>query len=358
MGMLQIGVIGMNHKTASIHLREQLSRECQRLFEPASFFLSDICVVPLLTCNRVEIYFSSSNLAETHTLLLDLLRKALGSFFEPFFYSFFGKDAFLHLASVSSGLDSAFMGESEIQGQVRRAYKEACNFSFLSKDLHFVFQKTLKIGKDIRTRFSNPSSMALGNIVAQEIEDFLPSTLNRKLLFVGFSRMNLSLFPGLVPVVQSIDFCNRNQQKMKTFLEEKKCGAFTFSELATRWTDYDCVLFGTHAGKYLAMTQHLIQAKMKPRLLIDLSMPRNVDPKLAHFHQTRVLNIDQLHQKAEKESLENESISIRNQYVGDKVQRYVELFKTKNLSFGFSSSDSKGTQIFSKEEHSLKLSEN
>src|SRR5690554_1094898 len=116
--MLSVGVLGVNHKTANLPLREAIARAVVNL---KSIFLP-LQIVILSTCNRTEIYFSAEDLTEGHSHLLSFLRKAIDVPFEQAFYSFFGMDCFFHLCRVAAGLDSAIFAESEIQRQVRVAY--------------------------------------------------------------------------------------------------------------------------------------------------------------------------------------------------------------------------------------------
>src|SRR6185503_11227665 len=112
---MQIGVLGINHKSAEISRREQVAHACRiRVSRDCEIAERYHCVV-LSTCNRTEIYFSSDNLAEAHSALLNVLRGEIEIPFEHKLYSFFGFDCFMHLARVTSGLDSVIIAESEIQ---------------------------------------------------------------------------------------------------------------------------------------------------------------------------------------------------------------------------------------------------
>ena len=104
----------------------------------------------LSTCHRTEIYFSALNLAEAHSEILQVLRREIALAFEHELYSYFGFDCFLHLGYVVSGLDSVIIAESEIQRQVKVAYEEVQWYYPLPSCLHFLFQKSLKIGKEKR----------------------------------------------------------------------------------------------------------------------------------------------------------------------------------------------------------------
>src|SRR3989304_3124875 len=126
---MRIGVLGINHKSASLDVREAVARASHAI-------AADFSAVLLSTCNRTEIYFSEDDLAGAHSQILHELKSRIGISFEHALYAYFGEDCFFHLAAVTAGLDSGLLGESEIQRQVKAAYQAATG---LSSPLHFLF---------------------------------------------------------------------------------------------------------------------------------------------------------------------------------------------------------------------------
>ena len=120
---MRIGVLGINHKSSELPVREMLARACLCKFAKQAEIAQELYCVVLSTCNRTEIYFSADDLAVAHTLILSCLREEVPEPFEHKLYTYFGFDCFLHLAMVTSGLDSVILGESEIQRQVKIAYE-------------------------------------------------------------------------------------------------------------------------------------------------------------------------------------------------------------------------------------------
>lgn len=138
---LRIGVIGLNHKTAHLALRETFARAALRLQNEMGLFFPHATIV-LSTCNRTEIYFSSPDLSECHSELLSFLRSEhLDEPFEHRLYSYFGIDCLSHLCLVASGLDSAIVAETEIQRQVKMSYLRSSERAQLPSSLHFLFKK-------------------------------------------------------------------------------------------------------------------------------------------------------------------------------------------------------------------------
>lgn len=148
---MRVGVLGINHKLAGLELRELLAKICYRRLHPGQSTHGEHSFVLLSTCNRTEVYFSSANLAETHSYLLSILRNDVNEDFDQKLYSYFGQDCLLHLCRVTAGLDSAIIAETEIQGQVKSAYELAQEFHVLPFELHYLFQKSLGIAKKVRT---------------------------------------------------------------------------------------------------------------------------------------------------------------------------------------------------------------
>lgn len=112
---MRIGVIGINSKLASLQLRERLAKACQKHFALQNCLHGPHRIVQLSTCNRTELYFYSHDLAEAHTYILNVLRQEIQDEFDQKLYSYFGCDCFQHLCRVATGLDSAIIGETEIQ---------------------------------------------------------------------------------------------------------------------------------------------------------------------------------------------------------------------------------------------------
>ena len=195
---MQVGLIGLNHKCADLNLREKILRATQKnLSQPHLPAILESYVI-LITCNRVEIYFASTELSKAHTFLLKVLKQEIQSKFEHKLYSFFRWDCLSHLCRVTAGLDSAVLAETEIQGQVKLAYQDAQQKLDLHSDLHYLFQKSLKIGKQIRSNyFSNKGAPSLEGTVEEIISDEFIANKAANILFVGASDINLSILKSL-----------------------------------------------------------------------------------------------------------------------------------------------------------------
>ncbi|NGX51680.1 MAG: Glutamyl-tRNA reductase [Chlamydiae bacterium] len=314
---MHVGVIGINHKSSTLALREKLARAFQKAF--AVTFSSDF--VLLSTCNRTELYFSSSHLAECHIEILNRLRTELHESFEHALYSYFGRDCFYHLGRVISGMDSAIFGESDIQRQVKLAYEKQRQSHQLSHDLHYLFQKGLKIGKEMRTSVLVTKKGTQLAAIIQSIMERKERDLSRSsILFIGNSDVN---------------------RKLHSFFEWKGCREMV---LCTRmaidslpslavvdwtglkeWHRFDVVICGTYHEEYVL---DAVEGEISPTLLFDLSVPRTIHPDLGKHPQISLYNIDQIGEIFQKKRGEKE-IALCEDLIEKAVTRQMHLFKER-----------------------------
>ncbi len=267
--MVSIGVFGISHKTAGLALREIIAGAAESLKGEKGLFFRYPTVL-LSTCNRTEIYFDAEDLAKAHSDLLAFLRCRIQLPFEHKLYSYFGIDCFFHLCKVTSGLDSAILAETEIQRQVKLAYR---NSRFLSKDLHFLFQKALKISKNIRSQ-TLEKAPTLYTTLWQMAE-----WRNRRILLIGNSKINRGLISYLLHKgIEDITLCTQKEIESKGFQVVDR------SELGF-WQKYDLIVSATKSKGYLIQGDGASH-----HVIFDLSVPRSVDPKT----KALLYNIDEL----------------------------------------------------------------
>lgn len=268
--MLSIGVLGVNHKTANLLLREAIARGVSNINGNVFF---PYPVVLLSTCNRTEIYYSSEDLAEGHSYLFSYLRKHIEAPFEQAVYSFFGIDCFFHLCCVAAGLDSAIFAESEIQRQVRVAYSTSQK---LPSALHFVFQKALKISKEVRSRTQQNGVLTLYKALWR-----LAEWQNKRILLVGYSQINRGLISFLLHKgITEITLVTRNPEIVN--IPEIQVGS---RKVLADWQEFDVVVCAGSSEEYLIRGEGC-----EKHVIFDLSVPRNVDPRLG----AKLYNIEQV----------------------------------------------------------------
>lgn len=291
-----IGVLGMNHKSSHLGLREVVAKAAQQCFGAKSLWGSWLKGVLLSTCNRTEIYFSGEQLPELHSQVLSILRGAIPQPFDHGIYSYFGAECFTHLARVASGLDSAITFETEIQRQVKVAYENASQDHMLSSDLHFLFQKCLKIGKTVRSSFPiSPSTIGLEQTIFQLTQNFFKNLSDISILFVGNSEINRKILTFFSKKIASkITLCTRRVKQAEQEDYSKKTTICDFDHLGP-YLNYELIVCGSYFHDYFIRREDLEKASgFRTQLILDLAVPRNVDPLVKYHPNVQLLNIDEL----------------------------------------------------------------
>ncbi len=324
---MRVGVIGINHKLADLKLREELAKAALKGFTLGISSHSQHYCVVLSTCNRTEIYFSSDDMPECHTHILSILREEVAEDFDQKLYSYFGNDCFMHLCRVTAGLDSAIIAETEIQGQVKAAYENAVSMAELPKDLHYLFQKSLRISKQVRTALPMGRGMPdVEHAVINTGKHLFGKPEEKKILIVGASTINMKIVDFLKnKEIGDITMCNRTQSKIGGNIAQ----VLPWEQLDL-WHTYDWVIFGTKAPNHLIKPDHLPKECVGRKLIIDLSVPRNVDPLLAKDPRVTLLNIDQINRmlRIRKGQLMS-CVYEAEELITELVQRHVDLYQKK-----------------------------
>lgn len=328
---MRVGILGINHKLASLPLRELLAKICQRRLHPGQSTHGEHSFVLLSTCNRTEVYFSSDDLAETHCYLLSILRRDVNEDFDQKLYSYFGQDCLLHLCRVAAGLDSAIVAETEIQGQVKSAYESAQGSHPLPFELHYLFQKALHIAKKIRLVLPlKPGLPDLSHAIFQTSQYFFQHKPDPTILFIGASAINEKILTFLKSKQLShIHLCNRSEAAGKLIADRHSIDFIKWSKLPT-WHHYDWIILGTKSPDFLICKHAISSLDLTHKLIIDLSVPRNVDPEIGRHPSITLLNIDQINRRLNicRKSLSN-SLLVAEQLVIETINSQMKLFHEK-----------------------------
>ncbi len=302
---MPIAVFGLNHNTAPIEVRERLfvSEEIiPRLVRELQESGVDENIV-LSTCNRTEFYFSCKNLDSA----LDKFYQALSRHFsiekewlEKYTYLLTDEDTYRHLFLVASGLDSMVVGEPQILGQVKDAYRLAtdCNTSgfFLDK----VFHKTFNVAKRIRTETKvgyNPVSIsAMAIELAKKIFGELK---DKKTLVIGAGEMcEIALRYFKKEGVGDIYITNRTFHNAQKLADETTGIPRPFNDLQDLLEKVDMILSSTGSERPL-ISRELVSVvmkkrKQKPLFFIDIAVPRDIEPSVNDLENVYLYDIDDL----------------------------------------------------------------
>jgi glutamyl-tRNA reductase len=196
-------------------------------------------------------------------------------------------------------MDSAILWESDIQCQVKTAYEQAALRSKLPKEIHFLFQKALRNGKLVRSGLHTEQGIPdLEHAIFQVGTDFFEGR-SQKILIVGASAINLKVLAYLKRKGYSdITLCNRSKERGELAADKYNCPLIPWNLRAT-WKSFDWIIYGTKSPTILLHKEEVGEILGK-KCIMDLSVPRNVDPEIGSSATLQVLNIDDLHQIVQK----------------------------------------------------------
>ena len=297
---MKLFVAGISHKTAPVELREQLAVRQSEIVDLA-FVLKSFGhldeVVLLSTCNRVEIYGTTRQPAAHIKSVLQLLSaepRDLG----PHIYVHEGAAAVRHLLSVAAGLDSMVIGETEITGQIKNAYQIARNAGLTGRVLNRLFQGAFHATKEIRTRTGiGRNTVSIKSTAVQLIAN--NDLSQQSIMVLGAGAMAESCVRLLVSKgAKSILVTSRSFDRAIDLAT--RCGgeAVCFGYSLFEMREVDVVIAATSSGETLLGVddiKNLMKSRHnRPLLLIDLSVPRNIDPAAGALENVSLYNIDDL----------------------------------------------------------------
>ncbi len=299
-------VIGVSHHSSPVNERERFAfAEAAiptALEEMRKSGLAREAVI-LSTCNRVEIYAVSDlpeiqAMAQMRQFLLDY-HKFQGAP-DGEIYGHGGKRGLEHLFKVACGLDSMVLGETEILGQLKKAYDTALRHKHTGASLNKAFQRAFNVAKLVRTETNiQRGSVSVGS-VAVELAERIFSTLSRHLVMViGAGETSEKTARALLSRgAQSILVSNRSHDRAVALAAELGGRAVSFDDWAAEFANIDILISSTSAPHCIldrAKLEPLMKLrKNRPLLLIDIAVPRDIDPSVNFLDNVYLYNIDDL----------------------------------------------------------------
>jgi glutamyl-tRNA reductase len=296
-------VVGLNHKTAPVELREQLAVSPSNLAgRTAKLKLCEDLdeIVLLSTCNRVEIYAAARRPGRiTHSLLGSLCGEPHD--FCSCAYAYEDIEAVRHLFRVAAGMDSMVLGETEISGQVKQAYETARAAKLTGGTLNRVFQSAFQVAKEIRSRTGiGRGATSIGGVGVELAEKIFRHDLSRQsVMIIGAGQMGEACVRHLTKKgARSILVSNRSFDRAIKLAAHFAGRAVRFEDCRAAMAGADIVVASTCSPKTLLHRADIEQAmatrRNRPLILIDISVPRNIDPEAQGIENVYLYNIDDL----------------------------------------------------------------
>ncbi len=303
---MPIVVLGISHRTAPVEIRER--------FALAESALSEILrqvretagadeVVILSTCNRVEIYAAADGDGwELIGRLKTFLRthKNQLEVGEDVFYALTEPQSIEHLFKVASGLDSMVLGETEILGQLKKAYDLALQHKHTGGRLNKAFQRAFNVAKQIRTETNIQRGATSVAAVAVELaEKIFDSLAERQVMVIGAGETGEKTARALLSRgARSVIVSNRSHERAVALATELGGRAVHFDEWHKEFAAVDIIISSTAAPHYVLDRQKLAPLmtlrENRPLLLVDIAVPRDIEPEVNFLENVYLYNIDDL----------------------------------------------------------------
>jgi len=302
---MKLFVVGINHKTAPIEIREEyyLNSIQQELF--LSELKSDPHIVEafvLSTCNRTEVYFhtiqKSLSKADFIKQICKIKKVAYQNDVLDYFYTFSANEAINHLFKVSTGLDSLVLGEQQILGQVKGAFDKAREMGLLFKQFNILSNIAIRVGK----KAQNETNIGLGGssvswAAIKLAEKVLGTLKNLSVLVIGAGKMSeLAVGQIVNRQFKELFLINRTQANAEKLTKKYNGITVPFCDIKETLSKVDLCICSTDAPHYILDYETL--AKIQPMIkkerlvLIDISMPRNIDPLVSKLKNVELFYID------------------------------------------------------------------
>ncbi len=342
---MELLVVGLNHNTAPIEIRECLAFPEDKMEDALSkvHALSSLKENMILsTCNRVEVYAATR---ETEKAIFDL-KNFLSQYhglplkeFEKSLYSHIGEEAVRHIFRVASSLDSMVLGEPQILGQIKEAYDVAQQAKTSGLILHRLLHRAFHVAKRVRTETKIAISAVSVSSVAVELAKKIFGTLEKKtVLLIGAGEMCELAARHLVSAgIEKILVTNRTYERAVALAQEFRGEAIPFEEMAQGLKKTDIVISATNSPQYLIehnqITKVMKDRKQKPIFFIDISDPRDIEPKVGDIENVYLYNIDDLQKVANENIKDREKEAQRAEcIVQDEVVKFVNWYRSLDVT--------------------------
>ena len=350
--------LGVSHKTAPVALRERLALPEGR----AARILGELTAHPeiheavaISTCNRTELYLVAGDPVGAENLVLGELSRQAG--IRPTellgrLYSLRGDDAVRHLFSVAAGLDSMIVGEAEVQGQVKRAYELALVEGATGPISNRLFRDALGAGKRVRTETAlGRSRVSVSSVAVDLARDALGDLETRRVLVVGAGENGELTAKALADRgVRTVFVANRRYDRAIGLAQRFGGEAVRFDDLPGEIVDADIVVGCTSSPHLIMGAEELAvvseQRAGRPLLLIDIAVPRDIDPRARELPGITLYDMDDLQRTVARNLDVQEAEAARARTVIDEeLQRFDRWLTTLDVVPTIAALRERGEQV-------------
>lgn len=341
---MKLFITGLNHRTAPVEVRERLAFNETILVEALGSLKKRPGMLEgmiLSTCNRVEITVAAEEhatadsveqfLAESHSLETGWVSQYL--------YRHDGAEAIRHLFRVASSLDSMVVGEPQILGQLKNAYAKAKDCGAISGMLDLVVTRAFNVAKRVRSETDIGQSAVSVSYAAIELaREIFGSLDGKKVLVVGAGKMSESAARHLRRAgVSEILVTNRTRERAVEMAEEFGGRVIDYEKFANSMPDVDIVIASSGAPHYIItrdqMRAVISKRKNRPMFLIDIAVPRNIEPQVNELDNVFLYDIDDLDKVVETNIKGRIEVAVQAEdIIREEVERMVLRLRTREVT--------------------------
>lgn len=295
---MQFLIVGISHKQAPIEIRERIAFTfSKRINAMKELTLKGIEeVVILSTCNRCEIIIATKRIENSINITKQYLNDYAEIDLNQYLYLYKQEAAIKHIYKVACGLDSIVIGEDQILGQVKEALETAQEVDTGKKYLSKLIREAITFSKSVRATYSfSENPLSISSIGVKYIKNYVGSLKSKKVMIIGTGKMgSLVLKYLLEEKVEKIYISNRTHSKMNCILERhENVQGILYENRYDVLSEMDILITST-SSPHIVIKKELMPRRDKPLIILDLAVPRDVDPSLSECEQVDLFTVDDL----------------------------------------------------------------
>jgi glutamyl-tRNA reductase len=325
-------VAGINYKKADAELRSLFAVNNDQyaavLTNAASFGLKEVFI--LSTCNRTEIYGLTENADDLINLLCLETLGDVQSFYKSAYIKR-GPEAIAHIFNVGAGLDSQILGDYEIIGQLKSAAKFSKQHGFLGAYLERLVNTVLQSSKSIKNKTQlSGGTVSVSFAAVQYIKKHVKHISHKKILLIGTGKIGSSTCKNLIDYLgtKNITLINRSPEKAIGLAGDLDLTVADISDLDKEILSADIILVATNAKEPVVYASQLVDGKQK--LIIDLSIPFNVEESVRNLKGIHLVNVDEL-SKMKDETLKKREAEVpkAKAIIAEAIEEFTDWYKMR-----------------------------
>ncbi len=343
--MQRLSLLGLNHTTAPLELREKLAFSTEQRKLAVQKFrdnFKDCELVLLSTCNRVELYTArevhAQPRAEGIVQFLSEFHSVPAGAFEPHIYQKTDLAVVEHLFAVTSSLDSMVLGETQILGQVREAYDESHKLAAAGMSLNPLFQKAIAVGRQVmRDTKLAEGRLSIASVAVDYAKRIFDHFGDKSVLCIGAGKMTNLVLQSLAALQPGkLLICNRDQSKADALARQFKGQAVPFDQLVDHLATVDIVVSSTGSAHPI-ITREMFETvhkkrRRRPIFLIDIALPRDIEAGVSDLDNVYLYNLDDLQQVvSDTQAQRKEVVESARMIVAQQVEEFVQAHRARAM---------------------------